>query len=155
MYITKVVSHEISGQSSVSSSHIATISLHELNVPRCGYAHIYKTKRLLLAHCVRKYVFGSLQHIKCFTTLRTPTLSHTLFSHAPCVTPHPMTGRLSVGASRVDRSLIDSTRFCRFARVLSTTRLLTAPCLWSIFDSSRIWRCRIYTRINRSFVNFS
>lgn len=76
-----------------SSSHI------NLFAPQTGciyHAHSDNTECLLLAHCVHKYVFGSLQHIKCFTTPRTPTLSHTLFSHAPCVTPHPMTGCLAV-----------------------------------------------------------
>lgn len=112
MYITKVVSHDISGQSSFSSSHIA--SLYELQCTELEpYAHIHTPKRLLLAHCVRKYVFGSLQHIKCFTMPRTPTLSHTLFSHAPCVTPHPTTDRPSVSSvqsARWGSSLASSTR---------------------------------------------
>lgn len=111
MYITKVVSHEIGGQSS-ALPHTSTFSVHELDIFYHYHTHNDNTKCLLLAHCVHKYVFGSLQHIKCFTTPRTPTLSHTLFSHAPCVTPHPMTGCLAViQFSRwVDRPHF--TRFC-------------------------------------------
>lgn len=82
-------------------------------------------------------MFGSLQHIKCFTTPRTPTLSHTLFSHAPCVTPHPMTGCLAViqfSRWATDPTSLDFVRCSLHSRASLDNKLalLYFLCLWSI-----------------------
>lgn len=96
VYITKVVSHEIFGQSSVSSSHIATFSLCELDV---FMTHTKTNRNAACYWRIRKCSVHYIQY-QMFYYAATPTLSHTLFSHAPCVTPHPMTDRLPGCQSR-------------------------------------------------------
>lgn len=105
VYITKVVSHEISGQSSVSSSHIASFSVRELNLFITHTTTISNDLLLLaVAHGMQVFVSLYLPHTAHYRYISNVLLHRDAHSFPHFIFSRPMRNPTSYDRPSVSQS---------------------------------------------------